>query len=850
MDQENSQPNTRAIPKREFASPARIMKTASTTSQTLSKASSNFASPPPSPHGSLSRSKTLPRSFSNASGKTPLTKDTFEAPPPRPAATTPQRVERVLFKEASNPAALPSLEDAEAPLRPAGSSAPAPTAQAARPGSRTARKAQAEENVKVVCRCRPMNERERLESLECGENVVSALSARDEVYVNNASKGKTRTFRFDKVYGCESTQEDVFLCSVKPIVEQVLDGFNCTIFAYGQTGTGKTHTMEGSPSADGSQLGVIPRAIRMIFDVMAAARADFTVKASYVELYNEELSDLLAARARPLRIFDTQQKSTEIKGVEEVIVQSADDIHTIMQIASTKRRVAQTCLNDRSSRSHAIFTVTVQTREAIADGEDMIKTGKLNLVDLAGSENIERSGAVKQRAKEAGHINTSLLTLGRVINALTEGENYVPYRDSKLTRILQESLGGRAQTCIIATISPTLAFLEETINTLDYASRAKNIKNKPEVNMQISKTALIKEYELEIQRLRNELEATRDGSGPAACSGDLRELQDEIERLKAELEDAHESMFRKDAALSDAELRRAALQAQLEQQQASTHEVDRLKAELAQLHDEAGRARADVTQAQGEARRLQAQLDEAQREAVHAQVARAELDLAKQSMQAEMEALRSQAHETMRARAEGDVAQKALQAEFDYAVVELKRTKSALADLESEKRKAAQSLLEKTQEMQRVDAQLQATTDRLRSAEADAADVRQELEGARAAAARNDINSAQTAMELSSLADSVALRDEQMRVLAADNSYLKDELERLRQAATMQDQEVLRLRGILQQTMNLCCGGLAQSINFTPLYARPSSAPLSCVASPSPRSALGGAPAAATPPNS
>nr|GME02379.1 125 kDa kinesin-related protein-like isoform X1 [Ipomoea batatas] len=170
-------------------------------------------------------------------------------------------------------------------------------------------------------------------------------------------------------------------------------------------------------------------------------------------------------------------------------------------------------LNKQSNRSHSIFSITVQIKECVSEGVELIKCGKLNLVDLAGSENILRSGAKEGRAREAGEINKSLLTLGRVINALADHSGHVPYRDSKLTRLLKDSLGGKTKTCIIATVSPSLQCLDETLSTLDYAFRAKIIKNRPEVNQKIVKSAFIKDIYVEMDRLKQELLATREKNG-------------------------------------------------------------------------------------------------------------------------------------------------------------------------------------------------------------------------------------------------------------------------------------------------------------------------------------------------
>ncbi|GLG99139.1 Kinesin-like protein KLP2 [Gryllus bimaculatus] len=192
-------------------------------------------------------------------------------------------------------------------------------------------------------------------------------------------------------------------------------------------------------------------------------------------------------------------------------------------------------MNAASSRSHTVFSITVRIRENAIDDNELLRTGKLNLVDLAGSENIGRSGAIEKRAREAGNINQSLLTLGRVITALVEKTPHVPYRESKLTRLLQESLGGRTKTCIIATISPSQCNMEETLSTLDYAHRAKNIQNKPEVNQKIGKVALIQEYIEEIQRLKSDLTAAREKSGIYLAQDHYNEMMLQIDSQKREL---------------------------------------------------------------------------------------------------------------------------------------------------------------------------------------------------------------------------------------------------------------------------------------------------------------------------
>ncbi|CAM8960478.1 unnamed protein product [Rhodiola kirilowii] len=381
-------------------------------------------------------------------------------------------------------------------------------------------------NVQVLLRCRPLSEDEVRVNTPV---VISCNEIRREVSAvqNIANKQIDRTFAFDRVFGPNSQQADIYNQAISPIVNEVLEGYNCTIFAYGQTGTGKTYTMEGGARKKNGDFprdaGVIPRAVRQIFDILEAQSAEYTMKVTFLELYNEEITDLLAFEEttkfiddkskKPIALMEDGKGGVLVRGLEEEIVCSANEIYKILEKGSAKRRTAETLLNKQSSRSHSIFSVTIHIKEYTIEGEEMIKCGKLNLVDLAGSENISRSGAREGRAREAGEINKSLLTLGRVINALVEHSGHVPYRDSKLTRLLRDSLGGKTKTCIIATVSPSVHCLEETLSTLDYAHRAKNIKNKPEVNQKMMKSAMMKDLYSEIDRLKQEVYAAREKNG-------------------------------------------------------------------------------------------------------------------------------------------------------------------------------------------------------------------------------------------------------------------------------------------------------------------------------------------------
>ncbi|KAL7096589.1 hypothetical protein ACP275_10G087800 [Erythranthe tilingii] len=422
-------------------------------------------------------------------------------------------------------------------------------------------------NVQVLLRCRPFSDDELRNN---APQVLSCNEYQREVAVSQSIAGKhiDRVFTFDKVFGPNAQQKDLYEQAVVPIVNEVLEGFNCTIFAYGQTGTGKTYTMEGESKRSKAghngdlppEAGVIPRSVKQIFDTLESQNAEYSVKVTFLELYNEEITDLLGPEDLSRAVSEDKQKKqlplmedgkggVLVRGLEEEIVTSASEIFTLLERGSAKRRTAETLLNKQSSRSHSLFTITIHIKEATPEGEELIKCGKLNLVDLAGSENISRSGAREGRAREAGEINKSLLTLGRVINALVEHLGHIPYRDSKLTRLLRDSLGGRTKTCIIATVSPAVHCLEETLSTLDYAHRAKHIKNKPEVNQKMMKSTLIKDLYGEIDKLKAEVYATREKNGVYIPKeryyqeeSDRKAMADQIEQMGVTIENHQKRM--------------------------------------------------------------------------------------------------------------------------------------------------------------------------------------------------------------------------------------------------------------------------------------------------------------------
>ncbi|KAI4541452.1 kinesin-like protein KIF3A isoform X2 [Oryx dammah] len=385
------------------------------------------------------------------------------------------------------------------------------------------------DNVKVVVRCRPLNEREKS---MCYKQAVSVDEMRGTITVHktDSSNEPPKTFTFDTVFGPESKQLDVYNLTARPIIDSVLEGYNGTIFAYGQTGTGKTFTMEGVRAVPELR-GIIPNSFAHIFGHIAKAEGDtrFLVRVSYLEIYNEEVRDLLGKdQTQRLEVKERPDVGVYIKDLSAYVVNNADDMDRIMTLGHKNRSVGATNMNEHSSRSHAIFTITIECSEKGVDGNMHVRMGKLHLVDLAGSERQAKTGATGQRLKEATKINLSLSTLGNVISALVDGKStHVPYRNSKLTRLLQDSLGGNSKTMMCANIGPADYNYDETISTLRYANRAKNIKNKARIN-EDPKDALLRQFQKEIEELKKKLEEGEEISG-SDISGSEEEDDEEGE---------------------------------------------------------------------------------------------------------------------------------------------------------------------------------------------------------------------------------------------------------------------------------------------------------------------------------
>ncbi|KAF3703073.1 Kinesin-like protein KIF3C [Channa argus] len=371
-------------------------------------------------------------------------------------------------------------------------------------------KIKSSEAVKVVVRCRPLNRKE--ESNGPAGGIVQMDLRLGQVILRNPrapASEPQKTFTFDAVYDPNSKQRDLYDESVRPLIDSVLAGFNGTIFAYGQTGTGKTYTMQGA-WMDPEKRGVIPNAFDHIFTHISRSQSDkqYLVRASYLEIYREEIRDLLDPNhgsARALELRENPDTGVYVQDLTSCVCKSIKEIEEVMNVGNQARAVGATDMNEHSSRSHALFLITVECSQPGPDGRKHIRVGRLNLVDLAGSERQAKTGVQGERLKEAAKINLSLSALGNVISALADGRSsHVPYRDSKLTRLLQDSLGGNAKTVMVATLGPAPQHYEETLTTLRYANRAKNIQNQPRVN-EDPKDALLREFQREIARLRAQL---------------------------------------------------------------------------------------------------------------------------------------------------------------------------------------------------------------------------------------------------------------------------------------------------------------------------------------------------------
>lgn len=395
-------------------------------------------------------------------------------------------------------------------------------------------------NIKVVCRFRPFNQKEaRMRPMMCASFDPDGKT----VTINSENEAQSSlSFTFDNVFQPEVSQAIVYERAAKNIIDSVLEGFNGTVFAYGQTSSGKTFTMTG-PSIDDEELkGIIPRMVRTVFDTIADSpdHLEFTVKVSYAEIYMEKIRDLIDTTKTNLKIHEDRSRGVYIADLTEEYVSEEGEVYKIIETGGCNREVGSTNMNEYSSRSHSIFSLTVTQNNTV---DYSARTGKMYLVDLAGSEKVLKTGAENKRLEEAKAINKSLTMLGIVIFSLTEGKaSHTPYRDSKLTRVLQDSLGGNSKTTLIITCSPHSYNEAETLSTLRFGTRAKAVKNKPIINRELT----VDELKLMVAKLEREvinkdrkiaaLEQSLTGSGGSVLSNkNPAEIEDHLNESKGDL---------------------------------------------------------------------------------------------------------------------------------------------------------------------------------------------------------------------------------------------------------------------------------------------------------------------------
>ncbi|XP_013723278.2 kinesin-like protein KIN-7A [Brassica napus] len=399
--------------------------------------------------------------------------------------------------------------------------------QAVTPGGSSSRSR--EEKIVVTVRLRPLNKKELLAKDQVAWQCVDSHTIVSKPQAHHERSHQQSSFTFDKVFGPESFTEDVYEDGVKNVALSALMGINATIFAYGQTSSGKTYTMRG----------VTEKAVNDIYNhIIKTPERDFTIKISGLEIYNENVRDLLNSESgRALKLLDDPEKGTVVEKLVEETANNDQHLRHLISICEAQRQVGETALNDTSSRSHQIIRLTIQSTHR--ENSDCVRSymASLNFVDLAGSERASQSQADGTRLREGCHINLSLMTLTTVIRKLSVGKRcgHIPYRDSKLTRILQHSLGGNARTAIICTLSPASTHAEQSRNALYFANRAKEVTNNAQVNMVVSDKQLVKHLQKEVARL----EAERRTPGPSTEKDfKIQQMEMEMEELRRQRDDA------------------------------------------------------------------------------------------------------------------------------------------------------------------------------------------------------------------------------------------------------------------------------------------------------------------------
>ncbi|XP_027903292.1 kinesin-like protein KIN-7D, mitochondrial [Vigna unguiculata] len=389
------------------------------------------------------------------------------------------------------------------------------------------------DSISVTIRFRPLSERE----YQRGDEI--AWYADGEKIVRNEYNLAT-AYAFDRVFGPHTNSDEVYEVAAKPVVKAAMEGVNGTVFAYGVTSSGKTHTMHG----DQNSPGIIPLAIKDVFSMIQDTPGrEFLLRVSYLEIYNEVINDLLDPTGQNLRVREDAQ-GTYVEGIKEEVVLSPGHALSFIAAGEEHRHVGSNNFNLFSSRSHTIFTLMIES-SAHGDDYDGVIFSQLNLIDLAGSES-SKTETTGLRRKEGSYINKSLLTLGTVIGKLSEGKaSHVPYRDSKLTRLLQSSLSGHGHVSLICTVTPASSNMEETHNTLKFASRAKRVEIYASRNKIIDEKSLIKKYQREISVLKLELDQLKKGMLVGVNHEEILTLKQKLEegqvKMQSRLEEEEEA---------------------------------------------------------------------------------------------------------------------------------------------------------------------------------------------------------------------------------------------------------------------------------------------------------------------
>ncbi|KZV52615.1 hypothetical protein F511_07008 [Dorcoceras hygrometricum] len=382
-----------------------------------------------------------------------------------------------------------------------------------------------DEKILVLVRLRPLNEKEIARNEVVDWECINSTTI---LYRNSLQErsGLPTAYSFDRVFRGDCTTREVYEEGTKDIALSVVGGINSTIFAYGQTSSGKTYTMNG----------ITEYTVADIYDyIHKHEERAFVLKFAAMEIYNEVVKDLLSTDNTPLRILDDPEKGTVIEKLTEETLRDWNHLKELLSICEAQRQIGETSLNETSSRSHQILRLTIESsaREFLGKGNSTTLAASVNFVDLAGSERASQALSVGQRLKEGCHINRSLLTLGTVIRKLSKGRHgHVNYRDSKLTRILQPALGGNARTAIVCTLTPARSHVEQSRNTLLFATCAKEVSTNAQVNVVMSDKALVKQLQKEVARLESELRSPGSSCDHAAL---LRKKDVQIEKLEKEI---------------------------------------------------------------------------------------------------------------------------------------------------------------------------------------------------------------------------------------------------------------------------------------------------------------------------